>query len=55
MASNHNIDTSLDELIEKLYVDCLGLFSVDNLIHTQIMFELRWVVLDNFIKDPSLI
>ncbi|CAD8177503.1 unnamed protein product [Paramecium octaurelia] len=46
---------SLDELTEKLYQDCLHKFDVTNMKHTQLLFELRWVVIDNFLKDPTIL
>ncbi|CAD8161656.1 unnamed protein product [Paramecium octaurelia] len=44
-----------DELTEKLYQDCLAKFDVKNMKHTQLLFELRWVVIDNFLKDPTIL
>ncbi|CAD8172358.1 unnamed protein product [Paramecium pentaurelia] len=46
---------SLDELTEKIYKDCLDKFDITNLKHTQLLFELRWVVIDNFLKDPTIL
>ncbi|CAD8092923.1 unnamed protein product [Paramecium sonneborni] len=43
----------LDQLTDKLYEDCEATFNQDNLKHTQLLFELRWIIIDNFIKDPS--
>ncbi|CAD8082634.1 unnamed protein product [Paramecium sonneborni] len=43
----------LDQLTDKLYEECESTFKQKNLKHTQLLFELRWIVIDNFIKDPS--
>ncbi|CAK83648.1 unnamed protein product (macronuclear) [Paramecium tetraurelia] len=43
----------LDQLTDKLYAECEATFNKDNIIHTQLLFELRWIIIDNFIKDPS--
>ncbi|CAD8078362.1 unnamed protein product [Paramecium primaurelia] len=43
----------LDQLTDKLYEECETSFDKDNIKHTQLLFELRWIVIDNFIKYPS--
>ncbi|CAD8171720.1 unnamed protein product [Paramecium octaurelia] len=43
----------LDQLTDKLYDECEATFNKDNIKHTQLLFELRWIIIDNFIKDPS--
>ncbi|CAD8100290.1 unnamed protein product [Paramecium sonneborni] len=45
----------LDELTEKIYQYSLRQFDVTNMKHTQILFELRWIVIDNFLKDPFVL
>ncbi|CAD8178858.1 unnamed protein product [Paramecium pentaurelia] len=45
----------LDELTDKIYQDCLSKFDYSNMKHTQLLFELRWVVIDNFLKDPTIL
>ncbi|CAD8082760.1 unnamed protein product [Paramecium primaurelia] len=45
----------LDELTDKIYQDCLSKFDFSNMKHTQLLFELRWVVIDNFLKDPTIL
>ncbi|CAK81091.1 unnamed protein product (macronuclear) [Paramecium tetraurelia] len=52
---NIQADFNLNEKFQFYYLECLDQYQIQNLQHTQLLMEIKWVIIDNFIRDPSTI
>ncbi|CAD8175253.1 unnamed protein product [Paramecium pentaurelia] len=52
---NISVDFNLNEKFQFYYQECLDQYKIQNLQHTQLLMEIKWVIIDNFIRDPSTI